>query len=353
MFRLSNTSKRVSAFRIWLKFLACLSFAGLGVVGQVHAQSATGAQLQQLQQLQMPAANNTQGSLPAIPLRAGSATVAPIDVSNMKLMPGSMVDLHVFEESDLDGSYRLDKQGNISLPVAGAVQLQGLTLSEAEAAIRARLLSAQVLKVANVGVNLNEYSAQNIIVMGEVTAPGTFAVLGPRKLTDVLALAGGVTVYAGGEIVIQRYGTPADSTEVVHYNRNASEAVTMNVMINPGDTVLVKRAGVVYVLGAVNRPGGYLLQESGELNVDQALAMAAGTALEAKVQDLRVFRKQADGNLVEFHINYRRINNGKEAPLRLKAEDVVYVPPSSIKSALIHGTQVVASAASASIYALY
>jgi len=127
----------------------------------------------------------------------------------------------------------------------------------------------------------------------------------------------------------------------------------MNVMINPGDTVLVKRAGVVYVLGAVNRPGGYLLQESGELNVDQALAMAAGTALEAKVQDLRVFRKQADGNLVEFHINYRRINNGKEAPLRLKAEDVVYVPPSSIKSALIHGTQVVASAASASIYALY
>jgi polysaccharide biosynthesis/export protein len=346
----SDTVKQISTFRIWLRLLACSSFAGFGILGQMHAQGVTGGQLQQLQ---MPAANNAQGSSPATPLRAGSATVAPIDVSNMKLMPGSMVDLHVFEEPDLDGSYRLDKQGNISLPVAGAVKLEGLTLSEAEATIRATLLSAQVLKVANVGVNLNEYSAQNIIVAGEVNAPGTFPVLGPRKLTDVLALAGGTTAYSGGEIVIQRIGASPDSTEVVHYNRSANDSVTLNTVINPGDSVLVKRAGVVYVLGAVNRPGGYLLQESGELNVDQALAMAAGTALEAKVQDLRVFRKQADGNLVEFHINYRRINSGKETPLRLKAEDVVYVPPSSIKSALIHGTQVVASAASASIYALY
>jgi len=81
--------------------------------------------------------------------------------------------------------------------------------------------------------------------------------------------------------------------------------------------------------------------------------MASGTAIEAKVQDLRVFRKQTDGNLVEIHINYRKINSGKETPLRLKAEDVVYVPPSSLKSVLIHGSQVVASAASATIYSLY
>jgi hypothetical protein len=68
------------------------------------------------------------------------------------------------------------------------------------------------------------------------------------------------------------------------------------------------------------------------------------------VEDLRVFRKQTDGNLVEFHINYRRINNGKETPLRLKAEDVVYVPPSSIKTAFIHAQQVVSAAAAATIY---
>jgi polysaccharide export outer membrane protein len=347
---LNVINRQTSTHRIWMRLLAFSFFAGFGIPAQMHAQGVTGAQLQQLQR---QVANTSQGPSATASLRAGSATVAPFDVSNMKLMPGSMVDLHVFEEPDLDGSYRLDKQGNISLPLAGDVQLESMTLKEAETAIRARLLSTQILKVANVEVNLAEYSAQNIIVMGEVTTPGTFPVLGPRNLTDVLALAGGVTVYSGGEIVIHRVGTSADSTEIIHYNRNTNDAVTLNTVINPGDSLLVKRAGVVYILGAVNRPGGYLLQESGELNVDQALAMASGTAIEAKVEDLRVFRKQADGNLLEFHINYKRINSGKETPLRLKAEDVVYVPPSSIKSAFIHGQQLVSSAASATIYSVY
>ena len=343
----SETIKPVSAHRIWMRHLACSSLACLGVLAQLHGQTVTGVQLQQLQ---TQVSNSPQGSPAAAAIRPGSATVAPVDVANLKLMPGSMVDLHVFEEPDLNGSYRLDKHGNISLPVAGAVQLESMTLREAEDAIQAKLLSTQILKVASVEVNLDEYSSQNIIVTGEVAAPGSFPVMGPRKLTDVLALAGGVTVFSGGEIVIQRFGAQSDATEVVHYNRSANEAVTLSTVINPGDSVLVKRAGVVYILGAVNRPGGYLLQESGELNVDQALALASGTSIEAKVEDLRVFRKQTDGNLVEFHINYRRIINGKETPLRLKAEDVVYVPPSSIKTAFIHAQQVVSAAAAATIY---
>ncbi|MFZ0304493.1 MAG: SLBB domain-containing protein [Terracidiphilus sp.] len=271
----------------------------------------------------------------------------------MKLMPGSMVDLHVFEEPDLDGSYRVDKQGNINIPVAGVVRLESLTLAEAETAIREKLVNGQILKIANVTVNLAEYSAKNITVLGEVNAPGAFPVLGPRKLQDVLALAGGETTLAGNEIVIHRFGSPPDSTESIHYNRNANDYVSMNVDIDPGDSVFVKRAGVVYVLGAVNRPGGYLMQETGELNVDQALALALGTSEEAKVQDIRIFRKIADGSLVEIQINYRKINSGRATPIQLRPEDVVYVPPSSIKTALLRGTQVLSAAAAATIYTSY
>ena len=332
--------------RAWRRHLLCPCLVFLAGLSDLPAQVTSGLELQQNQR---PATNSAQGSATQL-AHLGSATVAPEDVSTMKLIPGSMVDVHVFEEPDLDGSYRVDGRGNVNLPVAGAVRLESLTLAEAETAIREKLITAQILKVANVSVNLAEYSAKNITVLGEVNSPGAFPVLGPRKLQDVLALAGGETTLAGNEIVVHRFGSPPDSTETIRYNRNASDYVSLNVAIDPGDSVFVKRAGVVYVLGAVNRPGGYIMQETGELNVDQALALALGTSIEAKVQDIRIFRKIAAGGLVEIPVNYRKINSGRIAPLQLRPEDVVYVPPSSLKTTLIRGTQVISAAASATIY---
>jgi polysaccharide export outer membrane protein len=271
----------------------------------------------------------------------------------MKLMPGSSIELHVFEEPDLDGTYRLDNQGNISLPLAGTVRLESLSLREAEKAINTKLVEAELLKSPHSVVNLDEYSAQNIVVLGEVGSPGRFPVLGPRRLIDVLVMAGGQTAFAGNEIVVHRFGQPEDATETIHYGRSTNNPKNLNVMINPGDTVLVKRAGIVYILGAVNRPGGYVMQEAGELTFDEALALALGTAPEAKVSGIRVFRKQADGSIVELEVNYAKVNSGKQAPLRLEARDVIYVPPSLGKTILVHGTQVLAAAASATIYTLY
>ena len=170
---------------------------------------------------------------------------------------------------------------------------------------------------------------------------------------DVLVLAGGQTAFAGNEIVVHRFGQPKDVTETIHYGRGTNNPDSLNVVINPGDSVLIKRAGIVYVLGAVTRPGGYVMQEAGELTVDEALALALGTAPEAKVGSIRVFRKQPDGSVLEFPVSYTKINNGQQKPLQLEARDVVYVPPSLPKTILTHGTQVLAAAASATIYTLY
>jgi polysaccharide export outer membrane protein len=114
--------------------------------------------------------------------------------------------------------------------------------------------------------------------------------------------------------------------------------------------VLVKRAGVVYVLGAVNRPGGYVMQEFGKLDVAQALAIAGGPLPEAKVGGMRVIHRRDDGTLSETPVEYRKISSGKVQAISLSAEDIVYVPVSALKTALLKGTQVVAAAASASIY---
>jgi polysaccharide export outer membrane protein len=85
--------------------------------------------------------------------------------------------------------------------------------------------------------------------------------------------------------------------------------------------------------------------------VAQVLSLAMGTLPEAKIGDIRVVRKLPDGSMTEIPVHYKKINNAKAAPLQLQAEDVVYVPTSVVKTAFLRGTQVLASAASATIYA--
>ena len=268
----------------------------------------------------------------------------------MKLVPGSMVDIHVFEETDLDGTYRLDGHGNISLPLAGSIHIESLTLREAEAAISAKLVAEEILRAPHVVVNIDEYGAQNIVVLGEVTSPGRYPALASRRLVDVLAMAGGRTPVAGNEIVIHRSDQPAETTESVHYGRDTDSRTSADLEIHPGDTVLVKKAGIVYVRGSVNRPGGYVMQEAGDLNIAQAIALAFGTAPEAANGSIRVIRKQSDGSIVELPVLYDKVNKGEATALSLQPEDIVFVPSSKWKSTFINTKGVMASAAGASIY---
>jgi polysaccharide biosynthesis/export protein len=341
---LSASRSRTKYYKLWANQVSCVFLVTLNLLAESHAQLGPSSGEQHQTSTSATGISNSSN-------HSGGPSVALQDVSNLKLMPGSMIDLHVFEEPDLDGSYRLDKQGDIALPLAGLVRLESLTLRQAETAIRSKLLTSQILKVANVVVNLDEYSALNVVVMGEVNTPGTYPIVGPRKLNEVLSLAGGETALAGNEIVVQRAGQPLGAGETIHYNRNARDSSPLNAVVNPGDTVVVRKAGIVYVLGAVNRPGGYVMQEAGELNVDQALAMAWGTSIQAKVGDIRVFRKKEDGTMVEISVSYKKINSGKATPLQLHAEDVVYVPISGIKeTVLLGGTQVLNAAAAAAVY---
>jgi polysaccharide export outer membrane protein len=121
-------------------------------------------------------------------------------------------------------------------------------------------------------------------------------------------------------------------------------------MVRPGDTVIVKRAGIVYVLGAVNRPGGYAMQEEGELNVAQALSMAQGLAMQAKTGALRVVTHGPDGRLINVPVSYNRMMDGKDVPMTLTAGDIVYVPVSKLKMVFTTSSSLIGETASASIY---
>lgn len=292
-------------------------------------------------------ARGQTGGMPSSELRA-----VPQDFAQLKLAPGFLVGLNVLDDSDFAGTFRIDEQGSIAVPVLGTVHVAGETASEAREQIKNLLVAEQIMKDPQVTLTVMEYTAPEVTIIGEVGSPGKYPLLVPRKLVDVLALAGGPSMLAGNEIQIIP-GNEGAKPALVHYSRNADPKSIQDVMVRPGDTVQVKRAGIVYVLGAVNRPGGFVMQEEGTLNVLQALSLANGTSVAAKDSTIYLLRREADGTEVDIALPYKKISHGKRADVQLHATDVLFVPTSAVKSILTNSQAILSAAASASIYAAY
>jgi len=276
--------------------------------------------------------------------------VVPEDFPKLRLAPGFLVSMNVLDDADFSGSFRVDERGDLSVPVLGRIHVAGETAAEATEQIKKSLQAGQLLNDPQVTLNVVEYTAPEVAILGEVSSPGRYPLLTSRKLIDVLALAGGTTLLAGNEVRIDSSSNPGEP-QVVRYSRSANPQLIEGVYVRPGDTVQVKRAGVVYVLGAVNRPGGYVMQEEGTLNILQAISLANGTSVVASTKKIYLMRNNPDGTATFMTVSYKSITQGKHADMQLHATDVLFVPTSSTKSLLINGQGIISAAASASIYA--
>ncbi len=274
--------------------------------------------------------------------------VIPEDFAKLRLSPGFLLSMEVYDTPELSSELRVDASGDVTIPMIGKVYVQGQTVPEAAAAIQKLFLDDKILNDPQVTINIVQYAAQNVTVLGEVHNPGRVQLLAPHSLAEVIADAGGETEYAGNSVEILRPDNGASHSTTVHYSRNNVDSSASQFSVLPGDTVTVRRAGIVYVLGAVKRPGGYLMQENGELNVTQAIALASGTEVQASVGTIRLIRKQPDGQVSETDIRLSEIQKGKEPPPKLQAEDVLYVPTSKMKVVLT--SALLTSAATAAIY---
>jgi polysaccharide export outer membrane protein len=279
-------------------------------------------------------------------------TAVPEDFAKIKIAPGFLLSTDVFDEPDLTSQVRVGDDGDIELPLIGAIHVAGETTSEAQRQIEQKLTSAQIMRNPQVTVNVLQYAASVVTVLGEVNTPGRLQILAPHSLLDIISFAGGETQLAGGEVLLKHNDAGNTTNTTYHYGRGTSGDDIGQVEVHNGDTVIVPRAGIVYVLGAVNRPGGYLMQEEGKLDVAQALAMAMGTTMVAKVEGLHVIRRKADGTYVEFTVSYKDMTNGKISPPKLEAQDILYVPVSKPKAILSGGTGIIGQATSATIYAV-
>jgi polysaccharide export outer membrane protein len=285
-----------------------------------------------------------------LPIAAGVNPV-PEGFENFKLSAGSLLQLDIYGISEMSAQLRIGHDGNVTIPLIGAVPVAGDTVAQAQDAIAKAFADREILKDPQVILNVLQFSARNISVLGEVQSPGRIQLLGPEPLGDVLALAGGEAITAGNDIEIQHRNANGETeSHHVEYAQGKDPANLQSTLVEPGDTVLVHRTGVIYVLGAVNRPGGYLMVNGGTLNVVQAISLAGGQTLQSSTCCAIVVRRQGD-SFMQIKVPLGRMEKGDVPPVPLQLDDALYVPASAWKSFVINGSNVLSAAASASIYA--
>ena len=283
-------------------------------------------------------------------LNHAGAMAAPDGFDKLKLTPGSLLQMSIYTVPEMSTELRVDPQGNVSVPLLGAVHIAGDTLPEAQAAIAKELVEHDILKAPQVTLNVIEFSGTSISVLGEVESPGRIQMLEAKPLGDVLALAQGESQAAGDDIEIQHHTEGQHfSASHVRYAQGGDTSLLQSTLVYPGDTVIVHKAGVVYVLGAVTRPGGYMMINGGALNVSQAVSLAGGTNVQAQTKWAMVVRSQGTG-YSQFKIPLKRMETGSEPPTPLQVNDVLYIPTSSFKAVMINGSNILGAVSSASIY---
>ncbi len=294
-----------------------------------------------------PAAAQTEETPPAAPppnavapiqqpLSAAPPSPAAPSASEIVIGSGDLLEISVYGAPEFTRQVRVADSGDISLPLLGVVHVAGLTIRQAELLVQ-KSLSDGYFTNPQVSIFEKEYGSQGISVLGEVQKPGIYPLPGARKLFDAISAAGGVTPKAGNSITVTHRGLKADQTVVIPPNQTFPPV--SNVDIFPGDTVVVSKAGIVYVIGDVRLPGGFVLENS-DLTVLQAVAMAQGTNTTAKLDNTLLIRKTAEGHR-EIPVRLSQIMSAKAPDIKVQADDIVFVPRSAGKAAMRRGLEAI------------
>ena len=267
-------------------------------------------------------------SAQAAPATTPEGTAAPSSSSWLRLQTGDLVDVGVYNVPELTTKARVSSKGEIYLPLIDYVQVAGLTAEEAEGLIQKRLSDGGFVKNPHVTLFVDQYASQGASILGEVARPGVYPVPGQQRLFDLISAAGGFTDKAGRSITITHRDQP-DKSISVPLSRNVSDNPESNIAILPGDTIIVRKADLVYVVGDVGRPSGFLM-DSGHLTVLQAIALAGGTTRTANLGGTRIIHR-GPGGISETPVELKKILKAKSPDVTMQADDILFVPTSATK----------------------
>jgi polysaccharide biosynthesis/export protein len=296
------------------------------------------------------------------------------------------------------------------------LHVAGLTESQAEQVIADVLQSSGLVSHPEVGVTVKEHKSNPITIVGAVAHPMVYDADHRVTLLEALAQAGGISNDAGDTIIVTRGHAPsfvmipnpepisnsapgaADSpgapatdeakgvsngpafppaTETAQTTgpaptTNAAAAppasgniITVNlneliekgdtrnnIFLQPGDIVTVPHAGIVYVLGAVNKPGGFVVSnDRTQLTTMKVLALAGGVKNVAKLDHAVIIRRDDQGKQTETEVDLKKILHQQSEDLQMRASDILYIPDSQTKQFLVQAATL--SLAIASAVAIY
>lgn len=258
----------------------------------------------------VPAAAQTSPGAAARPAAAAPAGTADT------LGAGDSIRVTVFQNPDLTTEGRLSDKGTLMMPLIGEMRLQGLSVTQAAARISESLKKGNYILKPQVTVALTQVRSRQVAVLGQVVRPGKYALEDANpKLTDVLALAGGIGPTGSDQITITQAKGNKRTVDLAQLMRSGD--LKSNYEVQNGDTIYVDRAPTFYIHGEVQRAGNYRLEPN--MTVMQALSMGGGITLRGTQRGMKIHRKDASGNL-------QQINAKPTDPLQ--PDDVIFVKES-------------------------
>jgi len=266
------------------------------------------------------------------------------------LGPDDQISIHAMHVPEMpDKPLRIEADGYVRLPLVGRIQAAGLTPVRLEEELRKRL--AVYVEEPEVSVELIEQHSQPVSVLGAVKTPGVQQLHGNKSLVEVLAMAGGVDADAGYSLRIARrieegplplpsarrdLASPLTVADVNLQEVMDGASAACSLIVKPHDVITVPRAKMIYVIGEVKKSGGFVLHERENMTVLQALSMAEGLNRTAGPKNARILRPLEPGAARQvIPVNLSAIQEGKSPDLALQPDDILLVPNSATKSAML------------------
>ncbi|HUF76934.1 MAG TPA: polysaccharide biosynthesis/export family protein [Longimicrobiales bacterium] len=337
---------------------AAVRWAGIAAFALFTGCASSGSQ-QSIETLPTQAAAEDSARAEALNRRIQAAAVrdsasraVPDLNTEYRIGSNDEVEISVFGAAEFSGTHRVEDSGEIAIPLLGAVTAAGKTPRELETHLQDRLRETY-MRDPHVSVQVLEIQSQGVSVVGAVGAPGVYQVSGSKTLLEVLAMAQGLSEQAGNAVFVMRpskataqppeltadggLAEPLDGGDahVIEVDLGAlleSGDASQNVVVQPGDIVQVRPAGLVYVVGEVNRPGGFTIPAGQPLTVLQALALAEGLGSTAAASRSVIVRELAAGDRMEIPVDLDAVLNGNQPPPTLAARDVLFVPNNTAKA---------------------
>jgi polysaccharide biosynthesis/export protein len=277
---------------------------------------------------QTPAAATGPAATEPATTEQAAAEASP-DLPPVGLQPGDTLTAYFIDFPEAPKiDLTVSPAGNVFIPYAGLVNVQGMTPDEAQEAVIHALEVKQVVKSPQVAITVVTARNLSVMVIGAVLLPHPIPLYSPAPLSYILAQAGGLSPTTNYHVLIaHRDGSdPVD----VELDRTGATTRGMNAMVRPGDIVSVVQAGSFFALGEFNHPGIYPIVGANHLSLMQAISVAGGPDLQATLSKARILRN-VNGHREEILFDFAKLHDGKIADPLIQSDDIVFFPRSNLK----------------------